>query len=360
MMKRKMWMIWMMVLTMAAMGMSAQAINLQFSDEPFAETAVQVKDGLPHDLAAWNFHLLGTDADGDYLIFADSQFLKLDADALSGILNALGDAADALPSVANYQTLVRTMKGEDVTRLQENMIALGFFDGEANGSFNRSSERAVSTFQKNMGLEETGEADPMLQMLMDSLRTEPATISAAFAAADAFAAISGKTDANLDDAIDLGLTLKYDDLAGVGFITKGKPVSYAASASSDLERRTFALQFGMRAEEKGGVVSVVPVLELKCTGIQRSVMRECIVKSGDERYTFAVDALDTGVSGLMTVESGRVMLNDEAVELLANAADVGELKLRVSCKYGEYDIAFTGDDLKNAALVGQAALRLND
>lgn len=386
-MKRRLAMVGIMVLSMASMGVGAQAMHVEFESEPFRATAVQVSNGAAAELETRGFELLGTDENGAYLIYvndgvsesplppdedswedeetvtqvyANGRFLRLNEEALAGVLQTVG--AETLPSIASYPSLERRMTGDDVVRLQETLIELEFLKGSADGYFGGQSQRAVSAFQRAMGLEETGVADPMLQMLMDSVRAKPVTVEAsAVVPADPYTAISGKTEANLDAAVDLGLTLDYDDIAGVGMISKGAPFTYAADARSDLDRRSFALRFGLRAEEnEAGEVSVVPVLEITCTGVQRSIMQEALIKSGDERHSYTIENQTDGLSGLMAVETAWVALDDETVEMLANAADNGELKVRVTCRYGEYDIVFSGESLENAAQVGEAALRLND
>ena len=363
-MKRRLAIIWIMVLAMVSMGMSALAMHVEFKEDMLSATGLPVDGGAEEALQAREFELLGTDEDGAYLIFVNNRFMKLDAEALAPVLETIGaETAAALPSITSYETLQRRMSGDEVQALQQKLIDLEIMDGGADGSFGRQSERAVSQFQEAMGLEATGVADPMLQMLMDSVKAEPVIVDAVAASdspKDPFAVISGKTEANLDAAADLGLTLDYDDMAGSGMISKGSPLAYTAPSKSDLDRRSFELRFGLRAEQGEGEVTVTPVLEIVSTGVQRPIMEEVVIKSGDERHTFPVEGMDDGVSGLMALESARVALDAETVELLANAADNGELKVRVTCRYGEYDIEFTGEALKNAAEIGQAALRLND
>ena len=61
--------------------------------------------------------------------------------------------------LAEWEPLARGAKGEAVVQLQEQLIALGFLDGKADGSFGPATERALLAFQAAAGLEETGIAD---------------------------------------------------------------------------------------------------------------------------------------------------------------------------------------------------------
>ncbi|MFT4136963.1 peptidoglycan-binding protein [Microbacterium sp.] len=47
-------------------------------------------------------------------------------------------------------------QGEDVRQLQQNLAALGFFDGDADGWFGRRTAEAVRAWQRSLGVERTG------------------------------------------------------------------------------------------------------------------------------------------------------------------------------------------------------------
>ena len=355
--------------TVASLGLGAWAMPIHFEDMSFSAEATQLIDGEPYTLTATDFQLLGSgDEEGVYLVFFDGNFLKVSADDLAGVFDAIGGAAVAeLPAQSDYQPMARRTQGDEVTRFQEKLIALGYMeeDATADGYFGGQSQRAVSAMQKALGLEETGEADPLLQMLIDSMSAQTIDVSSASGQEkgerSSFTEISGKTDANLDAAEDLGLLLTYDDISGKGMITKGDAIEYNAPAQSDIDRRAFQLTFGLSAVENAeGLITVTPVLRAVSTGVQRPVMREVILKSGEERQNLLIESLENTASGLNAIETAQIALNAGAVELLANAADVGELKIRVNCKYGEYDIPLTDSQIQTIAQIGQAALGLGE
>ena len=49
--------------------------------------------------------------------------------------------------------------GEDVTKLQQRLYSLGYYTGKTSGTFNTAVEESVKSFQKAMGLEQTGIVD---------------------------------------------------------------------------------------------------------------------------------------------------------------------------------------------------------
>lgn len=62
-----------------------------------------------------------------------------------------------------YELLARGDSGAAVEALQERLIELGYLSGKADGDYGPKTERAVEAFQREMGLDETGDADPETQ-----------------------------------------------------------------------------------------------------------------------------------------------------------------------------------------------------
>ncbi len=61
--------------------------------------------------------------------------------------------AMAVPALADIQ---KGSKGDDVVKLQQRLIDLGYLNGKADGDFGAKSEAALKAFQAANGLEETG------------------------------------------------------------------------------------------------------------------------------------------------------------------------------------------------------------
>lgn len=60
---------------------------------------------------------------------------------------------------AQYRVLKNGDDGDEVTRLQQRLVDLGYLDTKATGKFRSATEGAVKSFQKQNGLDATGTAD---------------------------------------------------------------------------------------------------------------------------------------------------------------------------------------------------------
>lgn len=75
-----------------------------------------------------------------------------------------------IPKVEPIVALRKGDKGDKVTKLQNNLIKLGYTElGEADGSFGTDTQKSVKEFQKNNGLEVDGIAGPKTQKAIDEL-----------------------------------------------------------------------------------------------------------------------------------------------------------------------------------------------
>ncbi|MBR1561201.1 MAG: peptidoglycan-binding protein [Clostridia bacterium] len=357
-MKRRL-MIWVLVLATALLGATAHAMPVELDEGITLPATTQEGDAV--ELETSGFQLIGTDGEGAYLVFTDGKFLKVAEADLAKTVSAIDkDAVEALPALTDVEPMSRYDRGEAVEAMQETLIALGYMEGIADGSYGGQSERAVAAFQEAAGIEATGEADPLTQLLMRSMAEKPVEVEVEADAGDAYAALSDIIEVDLDAAIDLGLKPDYDDVTGEGMLSAGKPIAYEVPAQADIDRRTFALTFGLAiTRDAEGAAQVALVLDITCVGVQRPGMTEVILKSGDERCAYPIADLEETLSGLDAVEHARVPLDDAGVELLANAVDEEELKIRVTGRYAEYDIPVTDAQIEAVARVGEAALEMD-
>ena len=349
--------IWAMVLAMAMMGMSAYAMPVTVDGGTFTVSAIDLTDNSEVTLETDSFQLLGTDKEGNMLIFEGNRFLKVDAALLQSITE---DQELTLARVADFRELARNNRGEDVKTFQNALIQMGYMSGTADGDYGGVSEQAVKDAQGALGLEKTGIASPMFQMLLISLTQPVVTFKSNATPQNPFAAIEGKTEADLEKFAELGLKLDYDDIDGVGIISDGTVVRYSVPTTAEIDNRTFEVHFGLSVVEgQDGKMNIAPVATLTCSGVQRPIMQQLTIKSGDARVTLNVGELKKTLNGLSAVETATVSLDETAVNLLANAGETDELKLRISCKYNTYDITVPAWQVANIVKVGQAAQTLN-
>lgn len=71
---------------------------------------------------------------------------------------ALGEET-AEPSATPFATLSYGAQGEDVSAIQERLKELGYYTGKVSGNYLDGTQSAIKTFQKEYGLEQTGQVD---------------------------------------------------------------------------------------------------------------------------------------------------------------------------------------------------------
>ena len=358
-MKRRLGIIVIMVLAMALAGVNGCAITLTLPEGGEPLTATRLNGG-EKTVEASEVELLGVEkGESDaYLIYADKQILKATQDALMSATDDLSvSILEALPDVADYETMARHDKGEKVVDLQKKLIELEYLSGSADGDFGGMTENSVSRFQEAMGLSATGEADAYTQLLLNALTGEPVQpVVTVGLSEDRFESIIAKTDVDLTATLEKGLELEFDDIAGTGLITNGNRIEYTVVSEADIDQCSFTGRFGLQVVQGAdGVVNVDPVLVLEALSVRRPIMQEITLKSGDERYTLPVTSLTSAISGIQSRETAVVVLSEEALNMLANVKGEGELKVRVSCKYDSYDFSAPSPTLAAISDVAVAA-----
>ena len=353
-MKRRLGIVVILALVMAFASTAGYAMPLLTGDGTITLTCATL-DGEPYELEASELNLMGRDG-GDFLIQADKHVLRVTSGNLQGIIDSIGGAYNSLPTLDSYTTLTRGMKGDEVVRLQEKLIKAKYLNGSADGDFGGMTQRAISAMQSERGLEETGEADAMTQMLLDSLVQEPIAISSKLVKGGRFENITSHANVDLSAAVERNLILDYDDLAGTGMITNGNQVKYSVNAAADIDKCDFTFRFGLNVQENNdGSFTVEPAMEIASVAVRRPIVQEVTLKSGTQRYTFTVSNMKSALEGIKSRETATVLLDKEVASMLAQCAEAGELKLRVTCRYNTFDIDVPTSALSEIADIGYAA-----
>ena len=104
------------------------------------------------------------------------KLLSLLAAALLLFSPALADTTEDDPTdvqIVVEVTLTPGSTGEEVTRLQQQLAGLGYYDGEISGSYGDLTKAAVKAFQADFSLLQTGEADADTQDALFSAKYRP-------------------------------------------------------------------------------------------------------------------------------------------------------------------------------------------
>lgn len=349
-----------MVLAMVLAGTCAMAMPVHYTDGTDTLAAVSEADGAEVSLNVQQFQLLGYDENGNYLIFADQGFYAVAPEELAGVVALLdAEAVAQLGSVEGMEPVSRGTKSGAVQAFQAAMIAFGALNGVADGNFGPGTEAAVQAFQTSLGLEPTGVADGRLQLLAISMAQPAQEIAVPMSPEEMYAAISDRTDVDMQVLYESGLLFDYDDMTGVGFITDGQELSFDVSGESDLDRYQLTARFGLLVKDReDGTVSIDPAVQVSCLCVRRPVLEEIIVKSGTKRGTAPIDDLSATLEGVNSLEEGTALLNDGMVAALAGAAEAGELKLRFSGRYNSFDVQVNREALASLSRIGDAAQRM--
>ena len=111
------------------------------------------------------YYFSGT-PDGKYGDDTKAAVRKFQEDNKNRGLEITGDAdvdTQVLLASAKFRGLRYGSSGEDVKDLQIRLTALGYYKGMISGDYLEGTQNGIRRFQKNNGLESTGEADPLTQ-----------------------------------------------------------------------------------------------------------------------------------------------------------------------------------------------------
>lgn len=349
-----------MVIALLMTSATAWAMPIQVEGGALHLPAASIVDGAVIELGLSEFQLLAFNDDDSFLIHDGRQYFNVDASDLRGVLAALApEQLAALGTVGTLETLERGARGEEVRRFQEALRTLGYLQGSADGDFGNGTENAINAFQEALGVEPTGAADELLQLLALSMAAEPVPVDVSSADPTAvYAPIASRVKVNMQPIYDSGLSFEYDDMTGKGFITDGTVVECDASGDADIDRYQLSLRFGLLVRDNVDEVTVVPAAEIRCLCVRRPVIGELILKSGSFRGSADIEELETALDGVNTVEKGFAVLTDDMIEALADAAVNGELKLRIGGRYNTFDVQVAPEFLPSLARVGEVARRI--
>ena len=353
-------MILFLALALMLAGSTALAMPVQITEGTMSISATGVEENaLPEQLELESFQMDALNAQGGYVIFANNRFYNVDAETLQPLLTVMG--SPAVPALGGLETLVRGSNNDEVKRLQEALTTLGYLKGAIDGDFGGATERGVKAFQADEGLEETGEADALLQLLAQSVVAEAIEVEPIVDPEVMFAPIEGRTTVDLQPVLDSGLAFSYDDMTGEGFITDGSKVSYDASGEADIDKYQLSVAFGLLTREnEDGNVDLLPAAKVSCLCVRRPVLNKLTVKAGTIalRGSAAFESLEATLSGVDSLEQGVVLLDDNMVDALAAAGEAGELKLRLTGQYNTFDFAASGAQLASLSKIGQLAQQI--
>jgi len=140
-------------------------------------------------------------------------------------------SASSAAALTIYATLEYGDSGDDVTKLQQALLSLGFDPGGVDGKFGSGTQDAVKAYQKSAGLKADGKAGTLtLNALYEDADTETDTDTSTFATATSSSTLeygdSGERVRLMQDALkDLGYSIGTVD-GKFGLLTRAAVIAF--------------------------------------------------------------------------------------------------------------------------------------
>ena len=331
--------------------------SIRLTNGPVTLMAVPIGGSEETKVSLGDFVIAGAYEDGSYLVGANGKVYVASPEAMDKAVTLDLSVVEA-PVIADAKGLRGGDSGKPVINLQIALRTLGYYEGVAEGNYNKKTIASVTSFQEAMGLEATGEADAETILLATALAEEPIEMEGNVDPEVLYAPIIGKTVVDLAPIMESGMKFSYDEMSGEGFITDGTVVTADLSGASELEKAVVSLQIGFLTREKAGIIEVLPAAKVSCLCVRRPMMTSVTMKAGELRGSAEIGALTTRLDGIYTVEEGLCELSDEMVAALVGAEDAGELKIRIGGEYASFDLEMGDMALDGAAAIGKIATEM--
>ncbi|WP_159502179.1 peptidoglycan-binding domain-containing protein [Microbacterium sp. 18062] len=227
---------------------------------------------------------------------------------------------------------VDSADGEDIRQLQQNLVDLGFYRGDIDGSFDRLTRQAVRDWQKSLGLEQTGAFTPSSVVVADAASIRISQVTARLGEAGTSPATYTETT--------LRATAKLTE-AQARELTAGTPVAVVLPDGTEIDTEVSSVDPGGRSSgEEDAATAPSAIVEFADqsrvapagTASVRIVIRDteeqpatlvvpvtALVATADGGY--AVEVYADGEIARTSVQIGLVA--DARVQVLASGADIG-------------------------------------
>lgn len=327
-----------MILALCAAAASAQQIR--FTDQPLpveidAPEGSDESEGIVTvDLT--DFHVLALKEE-KVLLWQDGVKMYATQEQLADVLDL-----SALPDVENVEHIDHGRKGDDVLALQQNLVTLGYLESEPDGDYGRGTRKAVEAFQNDHGIKDTGDADVLTLLLIESFANGVTEMTAERDPSRPFEIIAKDIPIDYSPLYDCKRKIEYDDLTGEGFITIGEPAVYENSAASDLNRSKCTMTFGYRLN--GIAHTCIPAVIVVCEGARRPYIKSLLTKAGDARLEIPAVYTTSEATGPVSIETAIFELNSEQIAAFKDVSDI--IQIRVVGELIQYDVKAEGEAVR--------------
>ena len=247
---------------------------------------------------------------------------------------------DLFPNVDQTVSVGLGSVGGEVMLLQETLSSLGMLEGRVDSDYGYGTANAVKIFQKEHGLEETGEADVYTMMLITALYDgleECVTVSVQYnSTEEKFPEIAGKTDADLEKYMDSYWHFRFDAFEDAGTIDPSVALGYFEIPSPDIDTisGSVSVQVLVKKDDASGRYTLTPAIVAETEGSYRPYLQGAYL-TGDGIVCLEGGSSTSRIEGITLKETGFVPLTEEAIAMLR---DDGVQGIRLVGKNTEYDL----------------------
>lgn len=252
-----------------------------------------------------------------------------------------------LPSVTGWTDLGQGAAGDFVITAQEDLIQLSFLDGTADGRYGPGTAGAVSAFQKENGLPDTGVIDVVTYFYLEEQTKELEPLETPY---PPVYTVEDKFDDIMDDMEDTSVlepfvtpewSYSFDAFEGEGLITDGTVLGIYEDNSRPVDTISLTVSPVMKVKrEDTGMISVYPILQVKSSGAYRPYVKSIILKAGNAVCELGDSVLSGTLVGTQVEEIAEIPVSLESIGKLADSEET-PLEIRVKGNSRTYDLEVT-------------------
>ena len=275
-------------------------------------------------------------------ILVDGRLGYVDAKELYEALPTL--RLDDAAKVSGWTDLPQGSSGDRARQVQEWLVNLKFLNGAADGIYGAMTAQAVSAFQKDAGLPETGTVDLVTWLRIFervSTKGEPQTLTypTVVTAEERFPEIYASLEdpSSLDDYLSPAWKYSFDPYTGVGKLDRGQEYGTFRDDSKQIDQIEIVLKEIVYIWKGGsGKLQTAPAIELSAKGAYSPCIQSIFIGAGDKAEECFVLTTDRGVDGTVVWETDILPLGDGARELLSSRK--GGLTIKINGKNKVYEL----------------------
>jgi peptidoglycan hydrolase-like protein with peptidoglycan-binding domain len=327
---------------------TVQAQQVRFTGEkcplPIAATA----EGETEITKVGSIHVLGRTSEEQVAVLLKEQVGYVSVQAFEELAPKLD--LDTLPMASSVEVYQNGSSGDGVQKLQEQLAALGYLEGTADGIYGSGTAGAVSRFQEACALEQTGVADAVTQWALEEeadgkdQETLVLEYPAVYTVEEKFGAISGAVSADLEQFLSSSWRFSYDVYRQEGSITSGLSLGHLQEEGADIDRISISAFAELSVVKNNqDQTDLIPAIQVESQGAYRPYVQSVFLRSGQQVCELPLTGTKGQLESVDIKEISTVSITSEAAEFLKGLDDSAELIVMAAGRNQDYELEFDGD-----------------